>query len=218
MRALNGTMDLNFKNVKYSGANVSKELASIAGFLNPSAASTSSDGVTNISPLTGNIQVKNGIAETNNLQAKLDIGTVSAVGTANLVDNTLNLRVTAVLTQSVSQKAGGNSVSGFMQTALANNQGELVVPALVTGTFSNPHFAPDVQQIAQMKVKGLIPNLSNPSSLTGTLQNLIGGAKNTAQQGQPQDQQQQQQQQQNPVDQLMGIFGKKKKQNQPPPK
>jgi hypothetical protein len=68
-----------------------------------------------------------------------------------------------------------------------------------------------------MKVKGLIPNLSNPSSLTGTLQNLLGGAKNpapAAQPGQPQDQQQQQ----NPVDQLMGIFGKKKKQNQPPPK
>jgi AsmA protein len=217
MRALNGTIDLNFKNVKYSGANVSKELSSIAGFLNPSAATTSSDGVTNISTMTGNIQVKNGIAETNNLQAKLDVGNVSAVGTANLVDNTLNLRVTAVLTQSVSQKAGGNNVSGFMQTALANNQGELVVPALVTGTFSNPHFAPDVQQIAQMKVKGLIPNLSNPSSMTGTLQNLLGGAKNPAPAAQS-GQQQNQQQQQNPVDQLMGIFGKKKKQDQPPPK
>jgi AsmA protein len=217
MRALNGMMDVNFKNVKYSGANVSKELSSIAGFLNPSAATTSSDGVTNISTMTGNIQVKNGIAETNNLQAKLDIGNVSAVGTANLVDNTLNLRVTAVLTQSASQKAGGNSVSGFMQTALANNQGELVVPALVTGTFSNPHFAPDVQQIAQMKVKGLIPNLSNPGSVTGTLQNLLGGAKNPAPAAQP-GQQQNQQQQQNPVDQLMGIFGKKKKQDQPPPK
>jgi len=217
MRALNGTMDVNFKNVKYSGANVSKELSSIGGFLNPSAATTSSDGVTNISIMTGNIQVKNGIAETNNLQAKLDIGNVSAVGTANLVDNTLNLRVTAVLTQSVSQKAGGNGVSGFMQTTLANNQGELVVPALVTGTFSNPHFAPDVQQIAQMKVKGLIPNLSNPGSVTGTLQNLLGGAKNPAPAAQP-DRQQNQQQQQNPVDQLMGIFGKKKKQDQPPPR
>jgi hypothetical protein len=104
-----------------------------------------------------------------------------------------------------------------MQTALANNQGELVVPALVTGTFSNPHFAPDVQQIAQMKVKGLIPNLSNPSSMTGTLQNLLGGAKNPAPAAQS-GQQQNQQPQQNPVDQLMGIFGKKKKQDQPPPK
>jgi AsmA protein len=212
MRALNGTVDLNFNNVKYSGANVSKELSSIAGFLNPSAASSSSEGVTNISTLTGNIQVKNGIAQTNNLQAKLDIGNVGAVGTANLVDQTLNLRVTAVLSQSVSQKAGGNSVSGFMQTALANQKGELVVPALVTGTFSNPKFAPDVQQIAQMKLKGLVPSLDNPGSLTGTLQDLLGGAKAPASNTAPQAQQQNQQQ--NPVQQLFGLFGKKKK----PPK
>ena len=103
-----------------------------------------------------------------------------------------------------------------MQTALANNQGELVVPALVTGTFSNPRFAPDVQQIAQMKMKGLVPNFNNPASVTGALQNLLGGGKNPAQGAQPQGQQQAPQQ--NPVDQLMGLFGKKKKPDQPPPK
>ena len=48
--------------------------------------------------------------------------------------------------------------------------GELVVPAVVTGTFSNPKFAPDVQQIAQMKVRGLVPNFDNPASVTGALQ------------------------------------------------
>jgi hypothetical protein len=156
MRALNGTADLNFNNVKYSGANISHELSTIAGFLNPNAGSQSTGGVTNISKVTGNIQVRNGLAQTNNLNAVLDIGNVAAVGTANLVDETLNLRVTAVLSQAATQKAGGNSVGGFMQTALANNQGELVVPALVTGTFSNPKFSPDMQQIAQMKLKGLV--------------------------------------------------------------
>jgi AsmA protein len=216
MRALNGTVDLDFNNVKYSGANVSHELATIAGFLNANAGSQSSTGVTDISTMTGHIQVKNGIAQTNDLQAKLDIGNVGAAGTANLVDNTLNLRVTAVLSHAASQKAGGNGIGGFMQTALANNQGELVVPALVTGTFSNPRFAPDVQQIAQMKMKGLVPNFNNPASVTGALQNLLGGGKNPAQGAQPQGQQQAPQQ--NPVDQLMGLFGKKKKPDQPPPK
>jgi hypothetical protein len=157
--------------------------------------------------------VKNGIAQTNNLQAQLDIGNVGAVGTANLVDSTLNLRVTAVLSQSASQKVGGNSVGGFMQTALANQQGELVIPALVTGTFSNPRFAPDVQQIAQMKVKGLLPNLNNPGSVTGTLQNLLGGKMPAPG---PQSQGQQQNPQQNTVDQVLGLFGKKKNQNQKP--
>ncbi len=216
MRALNGTMKFDFNNVKYSGADITRELAAIAGFLG-SSISQSSSGTTNISKMTGNILVKNGIAQTNDLQASLDIGNIGAAGTANLVDNTLNLRVTAVLSKAASQKVGGNSVGGFMQTALANNQGELVIPALVTGTFSNPRFAPDLQQIAQMRVKGLVPNLNNPASVAGTLQNLLGGAKNPAQPGaSPQDQQQPQQQ--NPVDQLMGLFGKKKKPAQQPPK
>jgi AsmA protein len=214
MRALNGTMSLDFNNVKYSGADINHELASIAGFLNANA-TKSTPGVTNISKMTGNIVVKNGIAQTNNLQATLDLGNVGAVGTANLVDQTLNLHVTAVLTQAVSQRVGGNSVGGFMQTALANKQGELVVPALVTGTFSNPRFAPDVQQVAQMKLKGLLPSLDNPTSVGGALQNLLGGGRNSASPTQPG---QQQPQQQNPVQQLMGIFGKKKKPDQPPPK
>jgi uncharacterized protein involved in outer membrane biogenesis len=214
MRALNGTIDLDLNNVKYAGANISNELSRIAGFLNANAASQSSPGVTNISKMTGNIQVKNGIAQTNNLQAQLDIGNVGAVGTANLVDSTLNLRVTAVLSQSASQKAGGNSVGGFMQTALANQQGELVIPALVTGTFSNPRFAPDVQQIAQMKLKGLMPNFNNPGSVTGTLQNLLGGKLPAPG---PQTQGQQQNPQQNPVQQLIDLFGKKKTQNQNSP-
>ena len=216
MRALNGSADLNFNNVKYSGANISHELSSIAGFLNANAGSQSTPGVTNISTMTGKILVKNGIAQTNNLQAKLDIGNVGATGTANLVDETLNMRVTAVLSQATSQKVGGNSISGFMQTALANNQGELVVPAIVTGTFSNPKFAPDVQQIAQMKVKGMVPNFNDPASVTGALQNLLGAPKNTqpgsASPGE------QQPQPQNPVDQLMGLFGKKKKPAPAPPK
>jgi hypothetical protein len=104
-----------------------------------------------------------------------------------------------------------------MQTALANSQGELVIPALVTGTFSNPRFSPDVQQIAQMKLKGLVPNFDNPASVTGVLQNLLGGTINPTQGQQPQ-QVQQQPQQPNPVEQLMGIFGQKKKQGQQPPK
>jgi len=211
MRALNGTADLNFNNVKYSGANMSHELSTIAGFLNPNAGSQSTSGVTNISKMTGNIVVKSGVAQTNNLNAVLDIGNVGAVGTANLVDQTLNLRVTAVLSQAASQKAGGNSVGGFMQTALANSQGELVVPAIVTGTFSNPKFAPDMQQIAQMKLKGMVPNLQNPGSLAGALQGLLGGQKSAPAGTQAQTQQQQQQQPQNPLDQVIGLFGKKKK-------
>ena len=211
MKALNGTINVNFTNVKYSGANISHELASIGGFLNRSSSAQDSSGITNISKVTGNIAVKNGIAQTNDLQAQLDIGNIGLAGTASLVSETLNMHATAVISQAESQKVGGQGVGGFMKTALANNQGELVIPALVTGTFSKPKFDPDVQQMAQMKLKGLIPNMNNPASVAGTLQNLLGGPKNPAEGSQ----QQAQQQQQNPVQQVLGMFGKKKQDNQP---
>jgi AsmA protein len=219
MKALNGALNLNFNNVKYSGADINHELASIAGFLNKS--NTASQGFTNILRMTGNVLVKNGIAQTNNLQALLDLGNLGVAGTANLVTQELNLHATAVLSKDFTQKIGGNSVGGFMQTALANNQGELVIPALITGTFLNPRFAPDVQQVAQMKLKGVVPNFNNPAgAVSGLLGNLLG-QQAQQQKNQQQQSQETQQQQENPVQQLIGIFGKKKQQQQqpqPPPK
>jgi len=210
---LNGTVNVNFNNVKYSGANMSSELSKIAGFLRPGSSQNAS-GITTISKMTGNIAVKNGIAETKDLQAQLDIGNVGLAGTANLVTEALNMRATAVISQNVSQQVGGQSIGGFMKTALANSQGELVIPAIITGTFSNPHFQPDVQQLAQMKLKGLIPNLNNPGSITGALSGLLGGVKAP---GQTTTQQPgQQQQPASAVQQVLGgLFGKKKQANPP---
>jgi len=97
-----------------------------------------------------------------------------------------------------------------MQTALANKQGELVVPVLVSGTFSNPTFAPDIQQIARMNVKGLVSNFDDPSSITGTLQTLCGPRNFGLDSESPEKQQTQEP---NPVQQLIDLFGKKKKPN-----
>jgi uncharacterized protein involved in outer membrane biogenesis len=213
-RALNGSLKLNFNNVKYTGADLTRELSSIGGFLKNSPGN--GQGYTNISKVTGDILVKSGVAQTDNLQALLDIGNLAVKGTANLVNETLNLRATAVLTKDFTQKAGGTNVGGYMQTALANNNGELVIPALITGTFQNPHFAPDVQQMAQMKLKGLVPSFNNPGgAVSGVLGGLLGkgAAGNAAQPGQPG--QPNQAQPQNPVSDIVGLFGKKKKQ-QPP--
>jgi hypothetical protein len=53
--------------------------------------------------LTGNIAVKNGIAQTNDLQAQLDIGNLGLVGTASLISEALNMRATAVISQHIFQ-------------------------------------------------------------------------------------------------------------------
>jgi hypothetical protein len=220
VKALNGTLNLNFNNMRYSGSDIGYQLASIGGFLKPGE---KDQGFTNISRLTGDIALKNGFAQTSNLLAALDIGNVGVAGTTNLVNEALDLRVTAVLSKDFSTRAGGTGIGGYMSTALSNNQGELVIPAIVTGTFESPKFMPDLQKVAQMKLKGLVPSLTNPSGgvpgiLGGLLGQKGGTQPQTQSQTQPQTQPQQDQQQPNPVQQLIDIFGKKKQQQQTPPK
>ena len=125
--------------------------------------------------MTGKIVVRNGVAQTNNLQAVLDIANVGATGSANLVTQAIDLDLTAVFSKALSQQVGGTSIGGYMNTVLANNQGELVIPAVVTGTFQSPRFAPNVRKIAQMKMKGLLPSADNPlGDAAGILGNLLG--------------------------------------------
>jgi AsmA protein len=195
VKAVNGTINVNLANVHYAGVDISNKLLSMIG----SGKAGKDQGYTNIQKVTGNIVVKGGIAQTSNLQALLDIGNVGVTGTANLVSQTLNMQLTAVLSKAFSQQAGGTAVGGYMNTALANNQGELVIPANVGGTFQNPVITPDVQKIAQMKLKGLMPTADNP---LGAASSFLGGA--AGQKGQPAGQQ-------NPVNQIMGILGTKKK-------
>jgi hypothetical protein len=198
MKAVNGTININFNSVRYSGVDISHQILSMIG---TSKATQKDQGYTNVQKMTGTIVVKNGIAQTNNLQATLDIGNVGATGTANLASQTLNMQLNAVLSKAFTQQVGGTGVGGYMSTALANNQGELVVPATVTGTFENPKVMPDVQKMAQMKLKGLIPTGDNP---LGGASSILGGL--TGKKGQPAAGQQ------NPVNQVLGLFGTKKKQ------
>jgi hypothetical protein len=191
--------------MRYSGTDISHELASIAGFLQ---ANETGQGFTSISRMTGNILVKDGIAQTNNLQALLEIGKVAASGTANLVTQALNLHANVVLSKEFSQHVGGTGIGGYMSTALANNEGELVIPVMVTGTVQHPLFTPDLQKVAQMKLKGLVPNFNNPSNAVAGILGRFGQKEgNQAQQ----PQQQQQTNPANPAQQIIDIFGNKKK-------
>ena len=124
--------------------------------LNSPAPAPSSQPATNLLRLTGAFDVRNGLAQTNNLQALIEGGSLGAAGWVNLVNQELNLHLTAVLTKWFSNKVGGTAVGGFMNTALQNNKGELVIPVLVTGTLKHPVVAPDVQKVAQMKLQHLL--------------------------------------------------------------
>lgn len=239
-RTLNGDVVLNLSNGRVAKVDILNQLAtagkSVGGGKNEHAA-------TNFSKMGGNFTIANGIAHTNNFQAAFDGGTLAAQGAIDLASQGLNLHMTAVLDKNAAQQIGGAGAGGLMQVALANNRGELVMPVIVTGTFDNPHFAPDVEKIAEMKMNNLLPTTSNPAgAAAGVLGSVTGGkGQGGGQQGgvggilgalggQQQQKQQQQpaataQPQQQPADQvnqlLNGVFGGKKnqqQQNQQPPR
>src|SRR5215471_4668931 len=211
MRSINGAVGFKFHDVHYMGADISHELANIAGLL---GVHETDQGLTTINQMTGSIAIRNGTAETKDMEALLDIGNVGIVGTADLVSQALNLRLAAVLSKEVTQKLAGTAIGGYARTVLANNQGELVIPADVKGTFQHPRFAPDLQQVAQMKLKGLVPDFNNPTAaVSGLVGNLLG--KPEASQAQPQQSiPTQNAPVQNPLQQLQDIFGHKKQQPQ----
>jgi len=145
-------------------------------------------GYTSVSQMSGTFQVQNGIAQTNDLKAALDVGTMSAQGVLNLVNETLNMHLTAVLNKGFSQSVGGTGVGGYLNTALANKNGELVLPVIITGTMSHPVVAPDVQKIAQMKVDNILPTAAGVlggknASVGGIVGSLLGGQQPSAQPG-----------------------------------
>jgi len=177
-RTLNGTIGIDLQKGKLAHIDLLNQLANVGKFVGDGLKSPSSTGAepfTDIVQLTGNFNVVNGLAQTNNLKMLIPGGSMGADGAVNLATEELNMHVTAVLSKALSQQAGGTQIGGFMQTALANQQGELVIPILLTGTFSSPRVAPDVQKIAQMKLQNLLPTAGNPGALTSAIGGLLGG-------------------------------------------
>jgi uncharacterized protein involved in outer membrane biogenesis len=243
-QTLNGKLALDLTDGRIAKVDLLNQLATIGRFLNASSA-IPKQPFTEVTKLTGTFDVVNGVAQTNDLRATIPGANLAANGTVDLATNALNMHLTAVMSKDLSQKAGGNNIGGFMQTALANTKGELVMPVSVTGTFDNPRFAADVQAIARMKLQNLVPGFENAGELTsgilgtvlsgnkkggkqqqqGGLEGILGaleGQQTTNQQQQPaagdnQQQNQQQAQPANPLSDLLNSVMQGKKKKQPPP-
>jgi hypothetical protein len=173
IRAVNGNVKLGFETMKYQGVDASRELARIGGFLDSSQADK---GYTDIIKLTGNVLVKNGVAQTNDLQASLAEGTLAVTGTSDLATEALNLRAMAIFSKAFSDKVGGTKVGGYLTTALSNSKGEIVIPAVIGGTFKQPKFAPDQQAFLKLQKERL---LENPAGAIGGILDAISGKKKT---------------------------------------
>jgi len=66
---------------------------------------------------------------------------------------------------------GNTRAGGFMNAAFSNSAGELVLPAIVTGSFKQPKFAPDLKAVVELQKQKFIPSLNNPA---GTITNVLG--------------------------------------------
>lgn len=155
-RTLNGEARIGLTDGKLEGVNLLNEMAVLGRFL---GRLTRSETFTTVVRMAGALRITDGVAQTDDLRLEVGGGAVVVAGTVNLVDQSLNLWLTTVLSRDLSERAGGKSIGGFLSTVLANEQGELVIPALVTGTLSRPRFAADPERFAQMKLKKLLPRI-----------------------------------------------------------
>lgn len=172
-RSMNGRLSLNVPDGRIANMDLMREISNIGRFVTGQGAA---QRTTAVAALTGTFDVVNGLARTDDLKATIEGGTLGAAGTIDLADETVNLRLTAVMSKWFSDRVGGTKVGGFMTTALANQQGELVIPLTMTGTMSQPKFAPDAARVADMKLKSLVPNLRNPQQLTTGILGAITGS------------------------------------------
>jgi AsmA protein len=196
-QTLNGPFSFTLSNGKLTKLDLVSELGKIGKF------GTTGKGYTTVSSMSGTFDVHSGVANTNDLKAALDVGTMAATGSMNLVNEALALHLTAVLNKGFSQSVGGAGVGGYLTTALGNKNGELVLPVIIGGTMSKPVVTPDVQKIAEMKLNNIVPGAS------GLLGSFLGGKQQQGQQtGKPAAQPSQQQQLQ---DALGGLLGGSKK-------
>ncbi|HZD32586.1 MAG TPA: AsmA family protein [Candidatus Angelobacter sp.] len=202
-QTLNGPFQFTLSNGKLTKIDLVSELAKVGKFTGGSTGG--GKGYTSISSMSGTFDVHNGVANTNDLKAALDVGNLAANGTINLVNQALALHMTATLSKQYSQSVGGAGVGGFMTTALGNKNGELVIPVIVGGTMGHAVVTPDVQKMAEMKLNNIVPNAG------GLVNSLLGGGHQPQGQqvGKPGQQPTQQQQLQNALGGLLG--GSKKK-------
>src|SRR5712692_4828953 len=171
---LNGVAQMQMGPGRIAGVQILNEMANIGRFM---GYTNKQEAYTNIDKVSGSLNIQNGVATTNDLLVDLGGGRLAGVGTMGFVDQTLKLKVTATLTKEYAQKNGIGQVGGLLSTVLSNQRGDLVVPAIVSGTFAQPRFAPDAQEMAKLKLSGLFG--AGGSGVKGLINSLTGKPPDT---------------------------------------
>lgn len=134
--ALNGNGSLKFTNGKIKGINIAQLARNVF-----SAATTGwqSGGAqdTDFSEMGGTFTITNGVLKNDDLKLLSPLIRVSGGGTVNMPPKTLNYRVEPKLVASLEGQGATGGAQG------------IEVPILITGSWSNPRFAPDLASMIQ---------------------------------------------------------------------
>lgn len=198
MKALNGVINVDFRPLKIAGFDTLHELSKLGGFSSGQAEQNSTDML----KVSGRVLVKNGIAQTDNLAAHLVVATLAAAGNADLTTEALNLKLSTVFSKAFTDKI--SSPGGFLNTAFSNSAGELVLPAIVTGSIKQPKFSPDLKAVVELQKQKFIPTLDNPA---GAITNVLGALRGK---NGDNSQQQPEGQKTSVINGLLGVLGGKK--------
>lgn len=164
-RSLNGKFNLTLTEGKLKGVDLFHELGAIGRFLG--AGNSPRRDFTSLTRLAGSFDIANGIARTQDLQALFGEGSLRAAGLVDLANQTMDMRILAVLTKAYSEKVGGSHMPGFMSTALANRNGELIIPVIAGGNLRNPKFSPDMARFAELRLQRYLPAGLGSQQATG---------------------------------------------------
>ncbi len=123
------------------------------------------------------MQIRDGVAPTDDLKLAFDGGTLGASGSLGLADQSIKMKVLSILSKQASDRFGGTKAGGYLTTALANSKGELVIPCLVSGSMAKPIFVPDGAEFAKLKMQSLLPSANNPLGAAGGILGAIEGGR-----------------------------------------
>jgi uncharacterized protein involved in outer membrane biogenesis len=154
-RTLNGTIGFNLTNGVIKNVNLISEIEKAGKLLKGEGSEPTSAG-TALKKFSGTLNIVNGVATTNNLTGALNAGTLTSSGTLNLVNQDVNMHMTANL----GAKSGGG-LGGLVGA----------VPVLVTGNMAHPTVTPDIAAMAKLK----LGNLAGQSGVGGILGGILGG-------------------------------------------
>jgi AsmA protein len=155
-RTLNGTGQLVFSDGAIKGFDLAAMVRNVKDAF--TGKKTAEKPRTDFSELRIPFAATNGVVNTKNTSLKSPFLRVVARGNANLVDESLDFSIVPKVVGTLKGQGDVSERSGIM------------VPIKVTGTFSVPRFAPDLEGLARQKLEGGIPK---PSELKEALKKGI---------------------------------------------